>query len=100
MNNPKQPLMLIVLDGWGLREEESDNAVAQANTPNYDGFLRDFPHAVLDASGQAVGLPQGVMGNSEVGHLNIGAGRVANVGLTRIYHAIEDGSFFSNSALL
>jgi 2,3-bisphosphoglycerate-independent phosphoglycerate mutase len=91
--------MLVILDGWGLREATPDNAVAQARKPHYDDFLKNYPHASLDASGRAVGLPQGVMGNSEVGHLNMGAGRVAKVGLTRIYQAIEDGSFFTNPAL-
>ncbi len=96
----KKPLILIILDGWGINESPENNAIAQARTPNYDAWLRDYPNAALDASGHSVGLPEGVMGNSEVGHLNIGAGRIALVGLTRIYGAIEDGSFFKNPALL
>lgn len=94
------PLMLMILDGWGLRDSKEGNAIVLANTPNYNRLLQEYPHAKLDASGHAVGLPQGIMGNSEVGHLNIGAGRIAKVGLTRIYQAIEDKSFFSNPALL
>lgn len=93
------PILLIILDGWGIGEAEENNAIAQANTPTYDALLRDYPHSKIDASGTAVGLPQGIMGNSEVGHLNIGAGRIAKVGLTRIYQAIEDKTFFSNSEL-
>lgn len=95
-----RPLMLIILDGWGVRDDPKDNAIVQANTPHYDQMLAQYPHALLDASGKSVGLPAGIMGNSEVGHLSIGAGRIAKVGLTRIYQAIEDGSFFSNPALL
>lgn len=95
-----KPLMLIILDGWGVREESADNAIAQATTPHYDRLLADYPHSLLDASGKSVGLPAGIMGNSEVGHLNIGAGRIAKVGLTKIYQAIEDKSFFRNPALL
>jgi len=95
-----KPLILIILDGWGHREASADNAIAQANTPNFDRLLKNYPHTLIDASGHAVGLPAGLMGNSEVGHLNIGAGRIVYVGLTRIYSAIEDGSFFANPALL
>lgn len=96
----KHPLMLIILDGWGLRSQKEGNAIAQARTPHYDEWMREYPHTAIDASGHAVGLPAGIMGNSEVGHLNIGAGRIVYVGLTRIYSAIEDSSFFSNPALL
>lgn len=92
--------MLMILDGWGVREESNSNAIAQARTPHYDQIRTEYPMALLDASGKAVGLPAGIMGNSEVGHLNIGAGRIAKVGLTRIYQAIEDGSFFHNPAML
>ncbi len=100
MNNAaKRPVMLVVLDGWGLNPSPENNAIALARTPHYDAWLKEYPHAAIDASGKAVGLPAGVMGNSEVGHLNIGAGRVALVGLTRIYQAIEDGSFFQNAEL-
>ncbi|HCU25641.1 MAG TPA: 2,3-bisphosphoglycerate-independent phosphoglycerate mutase, partial [Deltaproteobacteria bacterium] len=96
----KHPLLLLILDGWGINESTESNAIALAHTPHYDRWLQTYPHSVLDASGKAVGLPKGVMGNSEVGHLNIGAGRIALVGLTRIYRAIEDQSFFQNPALL
>jgi len=95
----KHPLMLVILDGWGINPSPENNAIAQARTPHYDAWLKAYPHAAIDASGHAVGLPAGVMGNSEVGHLNIGAGRIAAVGLTRIYQAIEDGSFFQNPEL-
>lgn len=90
----KKPVALFILDGWGIREMEHGNAVVQANTPNYDSWLRTRERAVLDASGEAVGLPDGQMGNSEVGHLNLGAGRVVYQDLTRINLAIRDGSFF------
>lgn len=98
-NSQKPPVMLVILDGWGINPSSDHNAIALARTPNYSAWLKEYPHAAIDASGKAVGLPAGVMGNSEVGHLNIGAGRVALVGLTRIYQAIEDGSFFQNSEL-
>lgn len=84
---------LIILDGLGIREFEHGNAVAQANTPNIDRWLRNYERSILDASGLAVGLPAGQMGNSEVGHLNIGAGRVIYQDIVRIDRAIEDGSF-------
>ena len=71
----KSPVALIILDGFGLRDDKLGNAVAQANKPNYDLLWNNFPHATLTACGEAVGLPDGQMGNSEVGHLNIGAGR-------------------------
>ncbi len=96
----KHPLMLMILDGWGHRETRDYNAIALARTPHYDSLLAKFPHTLLDSSGHAVGLPEGLMGNSEVGHLNIGAGRIVYVGLTRIFSAIEDGSFFSNPSLV
>jgi 2,3-bisphosphoglycerate-independent phosphoglycerate mutase len=94
-----RPVVLIVLDGWGVAPPGPDNAVSLADTPVFDRLLADFPHGVLDASGPAVGLPPGQMGNSEVGHLNIGAGRVVYQDLTRINLAIEDGSFFQNPVL-
>jgi 2,3-bisphosphoglycerate-independent phosphoglycerate mutase len=90
----RKPVALIILDGWGIREREHGNAVVLANTPNYDNWLRTYERAVLDASGEAVGLPDGQMGNSEVGHLNLGAGRIIYQDLTRINRAIRDGSFF------
>lgn len=90
---------LVILDGWGLNDSFVGNAVRQAQTPVMDGLLARWPHAGLSASGRDVGLPDGQMGNSEVGHLNIGAGRIVYQDLTRISLAIEDGSFFSNPAL-
>ncbi|MBE3581838.1 MAG: 2,3-bisphosphoglycerate-independent phosphoglycerate mutase [Thermoanaerobacteraceae bacterium] len=95
-----KPLMLIILDGWGVSEEQEGNAVALARLPNFRRLWHEFPHTFLAASGEAVGLPKGQMGNSEVGHLNIGAGRIVYQELTRISRAIRDGSFFRNSVLL
>lgn len=91
---------MIILDGFGVAPAGSDNAITVARTPNLDSYLRDCPHTTLVASGSDVGLPEGQMGNSEVGHLNIGAGRVVYQGLTRINRAIEDGSFGANPVLL
>ncbi len=99
MTYPK-PTILIILDGFGLREETHGNAVAQAKKPNFDRYWQQFPHTTLRASGNAVGLPEGQMGNSEVGHLNIGAGRIVYQDLTRISKAIDDGSFFENETFL
>jgi 2,3-bisphosphoglycerate-independent phosphoglycerate mutase len=93
------PVVLIVLDGWGERAEKENNAIALAKLPHYRSYLEKYPHTLIDASGTAVGLPKGLMGNSEVGHLTMGAGRVVLLGLTRVYAAIEDGSFFQNPAL-
>ena len=87
------------MDGWGVAPAGAGNAVSRAETPVFDRLLAAYPHGVLDASGQAVGLPPGQMGNSEVGHLNIGAGRVVYQDLTRISRAVEDGSFFENRVL-
>ncbi|MBQ0138561.1 MAG: 2,3-bisphosphoglycerate-independent phosphoglycerate mutase [Kurthia sp.] len=97
---PKRPVALIILDGFGCRKEIFGNAVAQAKKPNFDRYFNQFPHTQILASGEAVGLPDGQMGNSEVGHLNIGAGRVVYQSLTRIGKAIKDGDFFTNEALL
>ena len=91
---------LVVLDGWGCAPPGPGNAVDLAETPVFDGLWARFPHTMLDASGEAVGLPHGQMGNSEVGHLTIGAGRVVDQDLVRITRAIEDGSFFANQALV
>ncbi len=99
MTKPPRPLALIILDGWGHREEIEDNAIALANTPNWDALWQQCPHTLLSASGLAVGLPEGQMGNSEVGHLNMGAGRIVHQDLTRIELAILDGSFFKNPVL-
>lgn len=93
------PVVLIVLDGWGIRPERENNAIALARTPVYDEILARFPHAQLIASGEAVGLPAGQMGNSEVGHMNMGAGRIVYQDLTRIDKSIQDGELFSNAVL-
>lgn len=87
----RRPVMLVVLDGWGWREDEADNAVRQARTPTFDRLWAECPHAFLETSGRDVGLPDGQMGNSEVGHLNIGAGRVVMQDLPRIGDAIASG---------
>ena len=94
----KRPVVLVVLDGWGYREETSGNAIALARTPTWDALRTSTSRALLEASGMAVGLPTGQMGNSEVGHLNLGAGRVVPQDLVRITQAVEDGSFFRNQA--
>lgn len=96
----KKPFMLMILDGFGLKDEAFCNAIAAASTPNLDKIFETYPFAQLRASGLAVGLPEGQMGNSEVGHLNIGAGRVVYQELTRITKAINDGAFNGNAALL
>ena len=95
-----RPVVLIVLDGWGVAPPGPENAVSLAATPVFDRLAAQYPHGVLEASGPAVGLPPGQMGNSEVGHLNIGAGRVVYQDLTRISLAVEDGSFYENRVLL
>ncbi|MFX3673865.1 MAG: 2,3-bisphosphoglycerate-independent phosphoglycerate mutase [Paenisporosarcina sp.] len=97
---PKSPVALIILDGFALRSEVFGNAVAQAKKPNFDRFWNQYPHASLVASGEAVGLPEGQMGNSEVGHLNIGAGRIVYQNLTRIHKSIRDEDFFRNPAFM
>jgi 2,3-bisphosphoglycerate-independent phosphoglycerate mutase len=91
-----KPTALIILDGFALRNETMGNAVQQAIKPNFDRYWRDYPHATLTACGKAVGLPKGQMGNSEVGHLNIGAGRIVYQSLTRVNLAIREGEFFEN----
>jgi 2,3-bisphosphoglycerate-independent phosphoglycerate mutase len=96
----KSPVALIILDGFGLREENYGNAVSQARKPNFDKLWNEYPHATLTACGEAVGLPEGQMGNSEVGHLNIGAGRIVYQNLTRINKSIREGEFFKEPALL
>ena len=87
---------IIIMDGFGYRKETHGNAVAAAGTPNLDRLCAKYPHTLIEASGRAVGLPAGQMGNSEVGHLNIGAGRVVYQDITAIDKAIEDGEFFEN----
>jgi 2,3-bisphosphoglycerate-independent phosphoglycerate mutase len=97
----EHPLVaLVILDGWGLAPAGPGNAVELADTPNFDRLWKAFPHTTLDASGEAVGLPPGQMGNSEVGHLTIGSGRVLFQDLMRVNKSIEDGSFFQNPALV
>ena len=93
-------IILIVLDGWGVNRNTEANAVAAARTPVYSGLLRAYPHTELQASGERVGLPEGQMGNSEVGHLNLGAGRIVYQDITRITKSIRDGDFFTNPALV
>jgi len=92
----RKPLLLMILDGWGYRPEREDNAIALAPTPCWDKLWRDDPHGLIDTSGTAVGLPPGQMGNSEVGHMNIGAGRIVFQDYSRIENAIRDGSFAAN----
>ncbi len=94
------PVLLLILDGFGYREETESNAIIAAHKPNWDALWREYPHTLINASEKFVGLPSNQMGNSEVGHLNIGAGRVVYQDLSRVDVAIEDGSFFSNQALL
>lgn len=96
----KSPVALIILDGFALRDEIKGNAVAQAKKPNFDRYWREFPHTTLTASGEAVGLPEGQMGNSEVGHMNIGAGRIVYQSLTRVNIAIREGEFAENETFL
>ena len=100
MTSRKKPLVLLILDGWGYREEVNNNAIAQANTPVMDRLWQDYPHTLISGSGLDVGLPDGQMGNSEVGHVNLGSGRVVYQDFTRITKAISDGDFFSNPVLL
>ncbi|MGE4281378.1 MAG: 2,3-bisphosphoglycerate-independent phosphoglycerate mutase [Magnetospirillum sp.] len=95
-----RPVVLCILDGWGHRDEREDNAIAQADTPTWDRFLADYPHALLATSGLSVGLPDGQMGNSEVGHMNLGAGRVVMQDLPRIDAAVADGSLTANPVLV
>jgi 2,3-bisphosphoglycerate-independent phosphoglycerate mutase len=96
----KSPVALIILDGFALRSERMGNAVAQANKPNFDKYWNAYPHATLVASGEAVGLPEGQMGNSEVGHLNIGAGRIVYQSLTRVNVSIREGEFYKNETFV
>ncbi len=95
----KKPIMLMILDGWGVAPASDVNAATLAQTPNLDRYFAEFPHTTLEASGMEVGLPEGQIGNSEVGHLNIGAGRIIYQSLTRITKAIKDGDFFNNEVL-
>jgi 2,3-bisphosphoglycerate-independent phosphoglycerate mutase len=99
MPHPK-PLVLIILDGWGYRAETKANAIALARKPTYDRLLREYPNTLIHTSGPFVGLPEGQMGNSEVGHLNIGAGRIVHMDITRIDLMIQNGEFFSHPELI
>jgi 2,3-bisphosphoglycerate-independent phosphoglycerate mutase len=96
----RKPLLLMILDGWGINPDPENNAIAQAKTPNMTRLCADYPCTDIGTSGMSVGLPEGQMGNSEVGHLNIGAGRIVYQDLTRISKAIDDGDFFTNPVLL
>lgn len=97
-HRPK-PVVLLILDGWGHRDDPADNALAQADLPHWRRLLSTCPHTLIHTEGRHVGLPDGQMGNSEVGHMNLGAGRIVHQDLTRIDAAIEDGSFFANPEL-
>lgn len=94
-----KPLVLLILDGWGFRENLHGNLIAEASTPHFDFLWRSFPHSLLEASGEAVGLPAGTVGNSEAGHLHIGAGRRVPLDRVRIDQSLKDGSFFKNEVL-
>src|SRR5436305_15012448 len=102
MNTTKRsrPFVLIVMDGWGINPRKEGNAIAMARTPNIEKLAREWPHTAVRTSGEAVGLPEGQMGNSEVGHQNIGAGKRVLQDYTRVSESIRDGSFFQNPALL
>src|SRR5512147_2734073 len=99
MARPK-PLVLIILDGWGYAPPSKANAISLARKPNYDRLLSEYPNTLIHTSGRYVGLPDGQMGNSEVGHLNIGAGRIVYMDITKIDLMIENGELFSNPVLL
>lgn len=96
----KQPVILVILDGWGINPRKEGNAIAQASTPNLDGLAREFPVSSLSMSGMDVGLPEGQMGNSEVGHMILGAGRIVYQDLTLIHKDIDEGAFYKNKTLL
>ena len=96
----KKPVLLMILDGWGIAPASSSNAASLARTPNLDKYFANYPHTQLEASGLEVGLPAGQIGNSEVGHLNIGSGRIIYQSLTRISKSITDGDFFTNPVLM
>ena len=101
MGSEKQPVnILMILDGWGINASEEGNAVAAANTPFLDTLLAEYPSTTLKCSGEAVGLPDGTMGNSEVGHMNLGAGRIVYQDYTRISKAVQEGTLGDNAALV
>jgi 2,3-bisphosphoglycerate-independent phosphoglycerate mutase len=97
---PVKRTVLVVLDGFGERAEKDGNAIRLAKTPAFDALYKEFPHTLINTSGLAVGLPEGQMGNSEVGHMNMGSGRIVYQELTRINKSISDGDFFENRALV
>jgi len=96
----KKPVALIILDGFGIRENKFGNAIKAAKLPNYNNYINNYPNTKISASGLDVGLPEGQMGNSEVGHLNIGAGRIVYQELTRITREIQLGNFYNNPKFL
>src|SRR5918911_321809 len=96
----KKPLVLVILDGWGYAPPSNANAISLARKPTYDRLVREFPNTLVHTSGRYVGLPEGQMGNSEVGHLNIGAGRIVYMDITRVDLMIENGEFFRNPVLM
>ncbi|MFY0639646.1 MAG: 2,3-bisphosphoglycerate-independent phosphoglycerate mutase [Bermanella sp.] len=100
MSTLPKPVALIILDGFGEREDANDNAISAANTPTWDKLKTNFPRTLISTSGEAVGLPDGQMGNSEVGHMNLGAGRIVYQNFTRINKSIKDGDFFENTAIV
>src|SRR5664279_1664469 len=100
MATPPKPLILIILDGWGYAPPSNANAISLARKPNYDRLLAEFPNTLIHTSGRFVGLPTGQMGNSEVGHMNMGAGRVVYMDVTRLDLLIATGEFFDNPVLL
>ena len=99
MTNRPKPVVLLILDGWGYSENADSNAIKGAQTPNWDRLWQGWPHMLIGTSGEAVGLPDGQMGNSEVGHLNLGAGRVVYQEFTRISLSISSGEFNANPAM-
>ena len=96
----KSPVLLTILDGWGYRAETHGNAIAMARKPVYDRLLREYPNTLIRASEHFVGLPDGQMGNSEVGHLNLGAGRVVRMDMTRIDASVASGEFFADPTIV
>ena len=99
MISKKSPLLLMILDGFGVGEKNDTNAIHKAETPYIDEIINNFPNSTLKASGEAVGLPEGLMGNSEVGHLNIGAGRIVNQDIMRITNDIRNGEYKKNKEI-
>src|SRR5271167_1480755 len=100
MSKRPKPIVLTVLDGWGYRAETQGNAIALARKPAYDELLKKFPNTLIQTSGPFVGLPEGQMGNSEVGHMNMGAGRIVHMDITRIDLLVSSGAIFENELLL